>query len=138
MKTDKNGKMLKGKNTSARRRRMLANAWAFNHIMKDEPREDIVNGLSERYGYTIQSAKKLYEKALQRCTNRLCMEAKNIYDRNLNRLEGMIDDSIEEDDMGAALNAIKEQNRMIGVGEKKNITIQNGEETPEFKIKIED
>ena len=137
--TKKEGeKKLKGKNTKARRRKILSRAWAFTHMMHDETREQIITGLMERYGYAKESAISIYEDTVKRVTNRLCMEANTIYDRNLNRLETMIDDSIDDDDMGNALKAIQEQNKMIGVGDKRNITIQNGEDSQEFKIKIED
>ena len=119
-------------------RKILSRAWAFTQIMHGRSREEVLQVLRDRYGYTERTAEIVYGDVMHRVTNRMMMEANTIYDRNLQRLENIIDDSIEEEDMGGALKAIQEQNKMIGVGEKRNITIQNGEDTPEFKIKIED
>lgn len=119
------------------KRKVLARSWAFTQTMHDASREDVINGLVEKFGYTESMANAIFANVMNRVTNRMMMEANTIYDRNLQRLENMIEDSIDDGDSAEALKAIQEQNKMIGATNKSEITLAN-KENEEFVVRIED
>lgn len=121
---------------TARQVKTLARSYAYSHVLKGDSRKDILDVLQEYYGYTESYANTVYQWALNLADKKIAMDADKLYQRNLERLESVIEDSVERDNLNALLKAIEQQNKMIGA-DKMSLSINNGDDGA-FIVKLED
>ena len=133
----KQSEACKQRKSTGRKRKYNAQNYAFLRITRDMPRQEIIDGIVERYDYAPRTAEAIYNKAAAAYGRQLMRDSEKIHNKNLSTLEGLIEVSIDEGDSSTMLKAMDMQNKMVGSYETK-VKIDNEGETPLFKIKIDD
>lgn len=104
-------------------------------ISKGQSRADIVQSLVDD-GITYRNAQQLYYEAMKDMTpdiNLLDDYKRGMMQQNLDRLEKIINSSIEGNagDKKVALQAIAEMNKMLGLSQGNNVTINKNNQGDE-------
>lgn len=105
-------------------------------ISKGQTRADIVRGLVDTTGMGYKNANLIYYEALKELSpevNMLDDYKLGIMQTNLDRLEKIINTSIDGNtgDKKVALQAIAELNKMLGISQGNNVTINKNQEGDE-------
>lgn len=104
-------------------------------IKYDKDREDILRGVCDMFGYSELSARNVYEKVLSEIEEQYQRRIGKIADTNIKRLDGIIDEALDNDDKANAIKAIDLQNKTANVYQT-NVNA-NLDTKKEFKIKVE-
>lgn len=129
-----NEKKFKG---NRRNKRYCAKAYAYLRICNDVPYSEIVAGIQEKYGYAESTARHVYEDASNQYKKNLLNDCEKIKNKNMQRLEGLIDAAVEDADSSTMLKAIDMQNKACGVYETK-VAVKGDGEAPVFRIKVDE
>lgn len=78
----------------------------------------LINKLSEEWGISENSARLYIKDTLREIET----DREDLISLNLHRLDSIIGDSMEEKDRKNAINGIREMNKMLGVGEKIEVS----------------
>lgn len=114
-------------------RKWAAISYAKRAIANDHSREEIIEHLVDTWGYKEHTAEQIYCRGVELLEKYFCADADKIYMKNLKRLEGIIDTTMENEDSANALKAIDLQNKLSGLYiEKKEVKV----ESDTFEIKL--
>lgn len=131
--------MPKEKKSKANRRnkRYCAKSYAYLRICNDVPYSEIIAGIQEKYDYAEATARHIYEEASKQYEKNLMADSEKIRNKNMQRLEGLIDASVEDADSATLLKAIDAQNKMVGAYETR-VSVKGEGEAPVFRIKVDE
>ena len=111
-------------NDTKRRNRYYAVSAAFNLIMKDMDRDEVISIVSERFNYAESTSTEIYQQAMKSVERWKSMDTETIKSRNLQRLDKLVNDTIDDNDRNNLIKAIDLQNKTAGVYvDKKDVNI---------------
>lgn len=117
-----------------RHKHRTAKSRAMHCISFGYSREEIIKLLQEEFGYSESTCIRIYTEANKELQYRANANAKKIAERNLARLDALIEESYDEGNFKDVIKAIDIQNKMTGQYETK-VNVTTDTETP-FTIKI--
>ena len=97
-------------------------------------KEQMYNDLKTNYGYTLSYMRELIEECQRRVERKIDAMAKEIAEKNLNRLEAIIFSATEKGDNKTLLSAIDMENKMLNIY-TTNVAVDT-KENQTFKIEI--
>lgn len=128
---------MKKKSTAKRQyKRYRAKAYAYLRLCNGWDRKEIIESMMEYYDYAESTCVVIYDKAKQTYENHLMNDAEKIMNKNMRRLDAIIDAAVDDADSATILKAIDIQNKACGVYQT-NVNIKGEGDAP-FTIKISD
>ena len=97
-------------------------------------KEQMYQDLKTNYGYTLSYMRELIEECQRRVERKIDAMAKEIAEKNLNRLEAIIFSATEKGDNKTLLSAIDMENKMLNIY-TTNVAVDT-KENQTFKIEI--
>lgn len=115
------------------RRRINILRFTKNKVEEGVDRGDIINAVIEEYGVSEPTAKRYYQRAMELMTYSMAWDAETIRNKNIQRLDTIVEETIENEDYKNAVTAIDIQNKTASVYiDKKEIAIDGDNITFNF------
>ena len=94
--------------------------------MKDMDRDEVISIVSERFNYAESTSTEIYQQAMKSVERWKSMDTETIKSRNLQRLDKLVNDTIDDNDRNNLIKAIDLQNKTAGVYvDKKDVNISS-------------
>lgn len=126
-----------GRSRRRSNKRYNAKAYAYLRICNGWERKDIIDSIVEHYGYAEGTAGNICDQAAAQYGQHIMHDTEKIMNKNMQRLEAIIDASLDNEDSTTMLKAMDMENKVCGVYETK-VSVKGEGDTPIFKIKIDE
>lgn len=115
------------------RRRVNILRYTKNKVEEGMDRGDIINAVMEEYDVTESTATRYFNRAKQLIEYSMTWDADVIRNKNIQRLDNIVEEAMENEDYQNAIKAIDTQNKTASVYiDKKEIAIDGNEITFNF------